>query len=161
MGVQPSDLAVSATFDPPVDQVDRAAFAARALAGDLYEQLSGRGLACTRVVVEAETEHGERLARRWRDEGVLGPGAVADRVRWQLEGWLHGPPAVRPSAGIVKLGLVPDEVVPATGRQPGFWGGPRQPMSGQPGPAPGWRACWVLDRCGCRCGGEVGTQRTA
>ena len=119
----PPDLAVSAAFDPPVDQVDRVAFAARALAGDLYEQLSGRGLACTRVVVEAETEHGERLARRWRDEGVLGPGAVADRVRWQLEGWLHGSPAVRPSAGIVKLMLVPDEVVPATGRQPGFWGG--------------------------------------
>ena len=60
----------------------------------------------TRLVVEAETEHGERLARCWRDEGVLGASALADRVRWQLEGWLHGPPAVRPTAGLVRLVLL-------------------------------------------------------
>lgn len=119
----PPDLAVSTSFDPPVDRVDRAAFAARALAESLHEGLARRGMACTRVVVEVETEHGERLSRAWRDEGALGPAAVADRVRWQLEGWLHGPPAVRPTAPVVLLVLVPDEVVPATGRQLGFWGG--------------------------------------
>ena len=119
----PPDLAVAIDLDPPVDRIDRVAFAARALAEQLHDGLRGRGLACTRVVVEAETEHGERLARCWRDEGVLGASALADRVRWQLEGWLHGPPAVRPSAGLVRLALVPDEVVPATGHQAGFWGG--------------------------------------
>jgi len=119
----PPDLAVSVAFDPPVERVDRAAFAARSLAEALHGGLSDRGLACTLVLVEAETEHGERLARRWRDEGVLGPGAVADRVRWQLEGWLQGPSATRPTSGITRLVLVPEEVVPATGRQQGFWGG--------------------------------------
>jgi protein ImuB len=54
---------------------------------------------------------------------VLGTSALVDRVRWQLEGWLHGPPAVRPTAGLVRLALLPDEVVPATGHQAGFWGG--------------------------------------
>ena len=49
-----------------------------------------RGLACTRVVVEAETEHGETLVRSWRHEGTLSAGAIADRVRWQLDGWLSG-----------------------------------------------------------------------
>ena len=119
----PPDLVVSVDFDPPVDRIDRAAFAARSAAEALHERLSTRGMACTRVVVEAETEHGERVSRRWRDEGVLGPAAVADRVRWQLEGWLHGPPAVRPTSGITRLVLAPDEVVPASGRQMGFWGG--------------------------------------
>ncbi len=119
----PPDLAVAVDLDPPVDRIDRVAFAARALAEQLHDDLRGRGLACTRVVVEAETEHGERLARCWRDEGVLGASALADRVRWQLEGWLHGPPPVRPTAGLVRLTLVPDEVVPATGHQAGFWGG--------------------------------------
>jgi len=119
----PPDLAVSVPFDPPVDRIDRAAFAARSAAEALHERLSARGMACTRLLVEVETEHGERMSRRWRDEGVLGPVAVVDRVRWQLEGWLHGPPAVRPASGIVLLVLVPDEVVPAVGRQLGFWGG--------------------------------------
>lgn len=122
-GPVPPDLAVSVAFDPPVERVDQAAFAARTLAEVLHGRLSDSGLACTLVLVEAETEHGERQARRWRDEGVLGPGAVADRVRWQLEGWLNGPPATRPTSGITTLVLTPDEVVPATGRQQGFWGG--------------------------------------
>ncbi|MEL7210051.1 MAG: DNA polymerase Y family protein, partial [Actinomycetota bacterium] len=61
--------------------------------------------------------------RLWRHEGALSAGAIADRVRWQLDGWLNGGPSVRPTSGIVLLELVPDEVVPATGRQLGFWGG--------------------------------------
>jgi protein ImuB len=73
--------------------------------------------------VAAETEHGERLERVWRHEGALTAGALADRVRWQLDGWLNGSSLARPTAGITLLRLVPDEVVPATGHQYGFWGG--------------------------------------
>ena len=36
-------------------------------------RLAERGLACTRVVIEAETEHGERLARCWRHDRVRSP----------------------------------------------------------------------------------------
>jgi protein ImuB len=46
------------------------------------------GLACTRILIEAETAHGERLSRLWRHDGPLTPGAMAERVRWQLDGWL-------------------------------------------------------------------------
>ena len=61
--------------------------------------------------------------RLWRHEGTLTAAAVADRVRWQLDGWLHASGGGRPSGGLVRLALVPDEVVAATGRQLGFWGG--------------------------------------
>jgi protein ImuB len=78
-------------------------------------------------VVEAETEHGERLTRCWRHEGALTPAALVDRVRWQLEGWLTGiecePEDAFTTAGLTLVRLVPEEVAPADGRQLGFWGG--------------------------------------
>ena len=52
----------------------------------------------------------------------LTPAALAERVRWQLDGWLVREPA-RTTGGLTLLRLVPDEVVPADGRQLGFWGG--------------------------------------
>jgi protein ImuB len=116
-------LRVEAELDPPAERVDTAAFVAKGLADDLHSRLDHLGLACTRVAILAETEHGESLERLWRHEGALTPGAIADRVRWQLDGWLNGSAAHRPTSGITLLALVPDEVVAATGRQLGFWGG--------------------------------------
>jgi hypothetical protein len=80
-------------------------------------------LACTRLLVVIETDAGERLERVWRHEGALSSTGIVDRVRWQLDGWLNGPSAQRPSGGVSRLLLVPDEVMPARGRQHGFWGG--------------------------------------
>ena len=86
----PPDLAVTAELDPPADRLETVAFVARSLADQLHRELATRGLAATRVLVEAETEHGEWLARRWRHDGGLTPAALAERVRWQLDGWLAG-----------------------------------------------------------------------
>ncbi len=122
----PPELWARRTLDPPLERVDQAAFVVRALADELGERLDQLGLACTRLAVEAETEHGESLVRLWRDEGALHPAAVVERARWQLEGWLDGPAAVRPTGGLVNLALVPHEVVPARGRQLGFWGSETQ-----------------------------------
>jgi len=128
----PPELIETAELDPPVARVETAAFAAKGLAEQLMARLDALGLACTRVMIEAETEHGERLARCWRHEGALTPAALAARVRWQLEGWLTGDvgreddrdtPDEFATGGLVLLRLVPDEVLPATGRQLGFWGG--------------------------------------
>ncbi len=118
----PADLRVTAVVDPPAERVEQVAFLARELAEELHAALDARGLACTRVAIDAQTDHGEHLLRLWRHEGSLSAGAIADRVRWQLDSWLHAPAAVRPTSGIVHLGLVPDEVVAAAGRQLGFWG---------------------------------------
>src|SRR5690606_22463681 len=92
-------------------------------ADQLHERLDAMGLACSLLAIRADTDHGERLLRRWRHDGALSPGAIADRVRWQLDGWLNGNSATRPTAGISRLVLSPEEVRPATGRQLGFWGG--------------------------------------
>lgn len=117
------ERAVTQELDPPADTIDRVAFPAKVLADALHAGLATDGLACTQVAVEAETEHGEVLVRHWRHEGALDAGAVAERVRWQLDGWLSGSARTRPSAGIVRLTLVPAEIVAARGRQLGFWGG--------------------------------------
>jgi protein ImuB len=121
--VLPPDLTTAAELDPPATQVEAAAFVARSLATELGERLATAGLACARVCIEAETEHGETLARRWRTEGLVLPAALVERVRWQLDGWCNGTAALRPSGGITGLRLVPEEVTADRGRQLGFWGG--------------------------------------
>ncbi|MCU1451579.1 MAG: repair protein, partial [Acidimicrobiales bacterium] len=123
--IPPPDLDVTAELDPPAERVETAVFAARGLAHRLCEEMSQRGLALSCVRVEAETEHGETLVRRWRLEGAT-PLALAERVRWQLDGWLtHQSGPSGPTAGITLLRLVPEEVLPDEGRQLGFWGGDR------------------------------------
>ena len=148
--VPPPELELHHEFDPPVSRVDTAVFAGRALADKLLTELAADGLICTRVRVEAETEHGERLARSWRLSGHSGvrggsgssessPGSaiLADRVRGQLEAWVsrdEGPgrgDAGRSAdddlvtSGLTLLRLVPEEVVVAGRSQLGLWGGDR------------------------------------
>ncbi|MEV4534902.1 DNA polymerase Y family protein [Asanoa sp. NPDC049518] len=128
----PPDLEVSEDYgDDPLERVDVAAFAARVLAERLHERLAGYGLACTRLSIGAVTAHGQELHRVWRHDGLLTTAAIADRVRWQLDGWLSGTtrrgggartaPA-RPTAGIIRLRLAPEGVLPHAGLQPGLWG---------------------------------------
>ncbi len=119
----PPHLTVSIELDPPVERVDQAAFVAKGLAERLHNGLDAEGLACTRLCITAETDTGACHERIWRHEGALGVGAVIERVRWQLDGWLNGPTLLRPTSGVIRLTLIPDEVGPARGRQLGFWGG--------------------------------------
>ncbi|MFI1915168.1 DNA polymerase Y family protein [Nocardia sp. NPDC020380] len=84
----PPDLTVQYRCDPPIERVDAAAFAGRMLAARLHEQLANAAVACTRLVIHAETEAGEHLSRTWRCAEPLTPDSTADRIRWQLDGWL-------------------------------------------------------------------------
>ena len=84
----PPELTETIELDPPATRVDEAAFAAKMLADRLLARLDDLGMSCSQVVVEAETEHGERLTRCWRHEGALTPATLATRVRWQLDAWL-------------------------------------------------------------------------
>lgn len=126
----PPELSVQRELDDPVDQVDTAAFLAAAAADELSSRLAARGLACTRLLVEASTEHAEELSRWWRTDGQFTARAMVDRVRWQLEGWLAPPGrgaaagSSSPTAGITLLRLSAGEVAPDCGRQLGLFGEP-------------------------------------
>ena len=127
----PADLSVVQEYDPPEPRAEPVVFAAKALAGRLHDGLAARGLTCVRVQVTATWADGRESSRRWRHDGLLSAAAVANRVRWQLDG---GPPddgaAPAPAddgeqyrpGGIVALRLVPDQVVRATGQQLALWG---------------------------------------
>lgn len=117
----PPDLTISRLFDHPVDQFDMLVFAAKSLVDELGRYFTDRGQVCTRVRVEAETEHGEASVRVWHRAEGMNESAMVDRVRWQLDGWINGDD--RPSAGVTKLALIPLEIRGDVGTQEGFWGG--------------------------------------
>ncbi|MET0134467.1 MAG: DNA polymerase Y family protein [Kibdelosporangium sp.] len=114
----PPDLSVTEELDPPVDRVDAAAFVAKSLASRLHEGLAAHGLACTRLGIYARSEHDEELGRVWRAAEPLTPNGIADRVRWQLDGWLR---SGGPTAGIRHLWLEPEEVVEGRALQLDLW----------------------------------------
>lgn len=118
----PPELFVAEQLDPPVERVDAAAFVARQLAEGLHAGLAAHGLACTRLRIHALTANGEEYERIWRCAEPLTPNGIADRVRWQLDGWLTGTSG-RPSAGIHTLRLDPVEVVEGRALQLDLWRG--------------------------------------
>jgi protein ImuB len=131
----PEELAVEQSFDPSLERVDSAAFAARALAERFHARLADAGLACTRLAISAKTDQGGELTRIWRCARPLTAAATADRLRWQLDGWLtagrtaaaHGP------GGITLLRLEPMEAIGAGLVQYGLWG-----SDGQDDQRAGW-----------------------
>ncbi|MFM8600267.1 MAG: DNA polymerase Y family protein [Mycobacterium sp.] len=111
--------------DPPIDRVDAAAFAGRALAAALHRSLAAAGLGCTRLAVHAVTADGGELTRVWRCAEPLTEDATADRVRWQLDGWLVRRDARSRALGpVTMLRLHPVEVICAEALQLPLWDGP-------------------------------------
>ena len=125
----PADLSVTQEFDPPEARAEPVVFAAKALAEQLHAVLAARGLTCVCVQVRATWADGRESSRLWRHDGLLSAAAVADRVRWQLDGWRPAPsdraPAdggQYPQGGVATLRLAPDLLVRAAGQQLALWG---------------------------------------
>ncbi len=139
----PADLSVAREFDPPEARAEPVVFAAKALAEQLHGGLAARGLTCVRVQIRATWADGRESSRLWRHDGLLSAAGVANRVRWQLDGWRPTPgdrtpgdrtpggrtPGDReaaagqyPEGGVAALRLVPDQVVRAAGQQLALWG---------------------------------------
>ena len=123
----PADLSVVQEFDPPEARAEPVVFAAKTLAERLHAGLAARGLTCVCVQVRATWADGRESSRLWRHDGLLSAAAVADRVRWQLDGWHPTPadgktPRQYPPGGVTALRLAPDQLVRAAGQQLALWG---------------------------------------
>ena len=85
------DLSALHLFQPPAERDEPVVFAAKALADDWRARLAAAGLTCASVRIELVTESGAQCVRSWRDGDALGSAlsaqALAQRVRWQLDGW--------------------------------------------------------------------------
>ncbi len=82
---------------------------------------------CSRVRIGARTVAGDELVRVWRTDVGTRSGAfakhMADRVRWQLEGWLSGTSSGPQPAPLTALTLTAEDVVPLGSEQSYLWGG--------------------------------------
>ena len=85
------DLSARYVFDPPAERDEPVVFAAKALADRWHAALGAAGATCATVRIELSTESGRECVRGWRNGDALGSTlsaqALAQRVRWQLEGW--------------------------------------------------------------------------
>lgn len=148
------DLSALYVFEPPAEVDEPVVFAAKALADRWRAQLAAAGLASASVRIEIGTESGRECVRSWRDGDALGAAlsaqALAQRVRWQLEGWrtrvasgrgpdasaspqsadsavtgsVHAADAVDGHAPdpVVRLRFVPGPLVVDSGSQQALWG---------------------------------------
>ena len=117
----PLERCAQQTFDDPVVMLDPLVFVGKHLADELVDGLSAEGQVCTRLLVMAETDHGERSERAWYRAAGMSAPAMVERVRWQLDAWMASGEL---SAGVVLLRLVPSEVRGDDGDQLRLWGGP-------------------------------------
>ncbi len=109
----PPDLDVEERFDPPLENLEQAAFVGRSLAHRLLTNPVLRGAIPHRVVVEAEAADGEVRARTWRNADPFDEATLAERVRWQLHAWLdearrRSGPGIR--GGVVRIRLAPADI---------------------------------------------------
>lgn len=130
-------LEVRHNAEHPIANTETAAFVARHVAAKLHEELSVTGGACLRLAVRAyltppEDYDGPTVIERvWRCREPLTENDTAQRVRWQLDGWinrlsdvLHTDEEYHAPVGVNCIELVPLDIVPSGTIDMPLWGGP-------------------------------------
>lgn len=129
-GAAPPDIVRAVDFESPLVDVRHVAGAARACIDDALAAVSATGRQCVRVLLQCETDHAETSERIWAEpRGLTGP-AVAQRLVWQLDGWLTVPEgsdgADAVSSGVVRVTVTPLECREVLVEQPMLWGGQQE-----------------------------------
>src|SRR5699024_3379913 len=84
---RPEPLEVERGLDTPTARSDTVGFLARQLGAELLTKVRRQGLVCTQITIELDAAAGQSSSRTWRIEDMQ-ENAIADRLRWQAEGWL-------------------------------------------------------------------------
>jgi protein ImuB len=123
-GVVPREAPLELTrwveFDEPVDRVDQVAFGVRREADRFVTALATAGMVCTTLRVHVTTEDGPGSERAWLHPRWFDAADLVDRVRWQLQG--NGRNDSGLTSGVVKVGLIPEEVDPIGAHADSLWG---------------------------------------
>lgn len=125
------ELSVLHEFDPPAEADEPVVFVAKMLADRLHALLGSAGLSCVRLEIGIATAGGRECVRMWRHGDALGGAlsspAVAERVRWQIEGWRAREAVAEQADPVAFLRLTPDQLVVDTGAQQALWGSEEVP----------------------------------
>lgn len=81
------DVTVSCPIEPPTGRSDALSFYARSAAAELFRRVRSTGLVCTQVTVVLHSRGTEPEQRTWRLPD-MDESHIADRVRWQADGWM-------------------------------------------------------------------------
>lgn len=103
----PQEYSVEDRYDPPLVDIEQAAFAARHLSTRLLDGLLPRGGMPYLVEVEAVSADGETRLRTWRSSHPFTEVELAERIRWQLRAWVESG-GVR--GGIRRLRVAPGDL---------------------------------------------------
>lgn len=107
------DLSIEERFDPPLENLEQAAFVAKALANQLLTSAALRGSTPHRIEVEAQAADGAVRTRTWRSADPFDEAMLAERVRWQIQAWLdtarlRSGPGIR--GGLIRLRIMPADL---------------------------------------------------
>jgi protein ImuB len=116
----PPDLAVEASFEPPLDRGDQIAFAFRRSADTFMQRLHAATLVATVIRIEITDDRGLTLDRTWAHPRWFDAADVIDRVRWQLQG---GTDPTGLQAPVTRVSLEAESVDDAAHHERGLWGG--------------------------------------
>jgi protein ImuB len=124
-GTPPSDFAQHIEFESPLTSADHVVAAARPTIDALVNAIAGQGQQCVRMLVTCETDHAEATSRIWGEPRGFGAASLAQRLLYQLDGWLvtneADPDA--PTSGVVRVEFTPLETREVLVVQPLLWGG--------------------------------------
>ncbi len=87
--VRSEQFGVEVGLDTPTTRSDTLSFLTRQLATELLTKVRRHSLVCTQITIELSAVGGQSSTRTWRIDD-MNETSIADRLRWQAEGWLAG-----------------------------------------------------------------------